>query len=269
VQIVPEYVLISKISRRVVLNSIVGVGALSICRGRSRAQSINTISNSGGCWISAQEAYDLGANYSNIGSYVSGNEDIILKTGNGTFDRALARSLAKLTATFGVVPGFAFFGEESRAGANAYATPEIKLDRNDGTVLFGKYLFRSLLAKPNAPDAAILAVCAHEYGHIVQNNMNVRRRLLDGQNTVKRLELHADFLAGYFAGLRKKENANFAAAIFAVTMHDLGDFNTNSKGHHGTPDERAESVQEGFKLGTKQDMRFLDVVERGIQYVGA
>ena len=42
--------------------------------------------------------------------------------------------------------------------------------RSDGTVLFGVRLLRKLMndfANDN-PDAAVAAVCAHEFGHIVQ-----------------------------------------------------------------------------------------------------
>ena len=143
------------------------------------------------------------------------------------------------------------------------------MDRSDGTVLFGKKLLKKMLGTVDSPEAAVLAVCAHEYGHVVQNKLGLRGRLLYDQKTVRRLELHADFLAGYFAGLRKRQNPTFASAVFALTMFGLGDNNFAQKGHHGTSEERGAAVVAGFEVGRGDKKSFGDVVEEGVRYVGA
>ncbi len=69
---------------------------------------------------------------------------------------------------------------------------------------------------------------------------------------MKKLELHADFLAGYFASLRKLEKPNFKAAVYADTQHKFGDFSTGSQDHHGTPEERASAIVQGFKTAVNE-----------------
>ena len=60
------------------------------------------------------------------------------------------------------------------------------------------------------PDVAVSAVCAHEFGHITAIKYGLMKRLKDGQPSVKRSELHADFLAGYFAGVVQAPMTAFA-----------------------------------------------------------
>lgn len=70
--------------------------------------------------------------------------------------------------------------------------------------MFGQTMFHDLLDRYTDQGMAVLAVCAHEFGHIAQFRAGVRDRLLRGQRTVKRMELHADLLSGYFLGYRKR-----------------------------------------------------------------
>jgi hypothetical protein len=83
---------------------------------------------------------------------------------------------------------------------------------------------------------------------------------------VKRLELHADFFAGYFAGARKLENPAFPAAVFAANRYAHGDFVT-SPTHHGTPDERAAAVVRGFDTAYSQRRSFAEAIGIGLNYV--
>jgi predicted metalloprotease len=89
------------------------------------------------------------------------------------------------------------------------------------------------------------AVCAHEFGHVVQYRLGLARQLAMPNGEVKRLELHADFLAGYFAGRRKLENSGFPAAAFAATQDRFGDIAFNAPDHHGTSRERGAAVVAG------------------------
>lgn len=65
----------------------------------------------------------------------------------------------------------------------------------------------------------------------------------------KRPELHADFLSGWYLGIRShqlpgKVNANEAATF----MYQIGDTNFNSPSHHGTADERLAAFGGGFQI---------------------
>ena len=179
--------------------------------------------------------------------------------------RALAETLAKCADLFEVLPGFAFFDDHN--GLNAYATNRVRMQRADGTVLMGQRLLARLLRQPEAPDACVAAVCAHEFGHILQFKLGLADRLKKGQPTVKRVELQADFFAGYFAGTRKRERQAFPAAVFAMTQFTFGDNMVNSPDHHGTADERAAAVVKGFEASYRQKLNLNDAIAASLRYV--
>jgi hypothetical protein len=185
-------------------------------------------------------------------------------SGNRDFDRALAETLQVLSDRFFVLPGFAFFNEPG--SPNAFACATRKLGRSDGDILFGRKLFREIMSHPERPEIGIVAVCAHEFGHIAQYKYDVYNRLVGLDRRVKRLELHADFLSGYFAGLRKLQRPDFPAATFACTQFGFGDY-TDDIDHHGTQDERGAAVVAGYRAGYDEKLKFGYALESGIRYV--
>jgi hypothetical protein len=213
-----------------------------------------------GCSITADEADALLDSERVWFSYNS----VTTGSGDPDFDRALAQTLQFLSDRFFVLPGFAFFDESG--SPNAFASHTRRMGRSDGDVLFGRKLFRQIMSRRERPEIAIVSVCAHEFGHIAQYKYDVYPRLVDSDHHVKRLELHADFLSGYFAGLRKRERPNFPAATFALTQFGFGDY-TDSIQHHGTPEERAAAVVAGYKAGYDEQLKFGYALETGIRYV--
>ena len=173
--------------------------------------------------------------------------------------------MAKCANHLEVLPGFAFY--DDRDGLNAYATPRIRMERADGTVLMGQGLLRRLMRQPEAPDACIAAVCAHEFGHILQYKRGLYAQLKPGQPTTKRVELQADFFAGYFAGMRKRERPSFPAAVFAMTQFTFGDNMVSDPLHHGTSEERGAAVVQGFETGYRDRLGLSDAIERSVRYV--
>ena len=218
-----------------------------------------------GCALGPDEAEQFLATATAQQTFATGNETIIASSGNRDFDYALAHTLSRLTDTFGVLPGFAYFDDYD--GENAYATDVRRLARSDGSVLFGKRMFLSYLDQPEHPEVSVAAICAHEFAHILQFKLNIDRRLDAGQRTVKRKELHADFLAGYFAGVRKRERPEFPAAVFAATKFAIGDHEIHDRDHHGTPDERAAAVVRGFETSHRDRRNLNDAVQIGLNYV--
>jgi hypothetical protein len=162
------------------------------------------------------------------------------------------------------LPGFAFFNEPG--SPNAFASRVRKLGRSDGSILFGRKLFREILSRRERPEIGIVCVCAHEFGHIAQYKYDVYDRLVGVDRRVKRLELHADFLSGYFAGLRKIQRPDFPAATFALTQFGFGDY-TDDVDHHGTPDERGAAVVAGYRAAYEEKLKFGYALESGIRYV--
>lgn len=186
-------------------------------------------------------------------------------SGDKDLDRALAHTLGRLSDDFGILPGFAFFsGVESR---NAFASKSRRLRRADGTILFGTNLLRELLAIPDIRETGVAAVCAHEFGHILQYKLGLDRRLVGSDGRVKRLELHADFMAGYFAGTRKRENHSYPAVVFANTQDKFGDSQFSDTNHHGTPAERGAAVVQGYHAAHSNNLGFTDAVSAGVRYV--
>lgn len=197
--------------------------------------------------------------------YITGEEPIVSRSGDKDFDYALAQTLAKISTVFNVLPGFAYY--EDVESLNAYATSRVRLNNADGTVLFGQNLLRQILATKDNPDVAVAAVCAHEFAHILQFKHGLNQVVLAGQRTVKRIELQADYLAGYFAGVRKRERPSFPAAVFALTQFNLGDSNVNHESHHGTQEERGKAVSEGFAAYYSKNMTIAAVIEASTKYV--
>jgi hypothetical protein len=194
------------------------------------------------------------------------HDDVQNGSGNKIFDRALAHTLLKITEQFGVLPGFAFFNDTS--SRNAFASPSRRLGRGDGSVVFGKILFDELMNRPQHPELGVASICAHEFGHIAQYKHGADKELVGGPDRkVKRLELHADFLAGYFAGNRKLEMPSFPAAVFAQTQFNFGDNSFGDPDHHGTREERGDAVVAGFEAAYQDRLQFMPAFERGLKYV--
>jgi hypothetical protein len=150
---------------------------------------------------------------------------------------------------------------------NAYATAERILSRSDGTILFGTRLLQTLLAHGEHPEAAVAAVAGHEFGHVVQYQRDLIRTLQGWDATVRRIELHADFLAGYFAGIRKMQRPSFPAVVFVATAQRFGDFDEYGSDHHGTPTERAAAIVQGFLAAFRERRAFADAIAVGVNYV--
>lgn len=196
---------------------------------------------------------------------LTGNEELFPKSGDNHFDFALAHTLSAMSELMHVLPGFCYF-DDSEA-ENAYATSRVKLNRGDGTVLFGRGMLRRLMREKEHPDVNVAAVCAHEFGHILQYKRGLTQIVGAGQTTVKRVELQADYFAGYFAGVRKLSRPQYPAAVYAVAMHRFGDHAIQSPKHHGRPDERAAAIVQGFEAGFRERKSLEEAITISINYV--
>ena len=89
---------------------------------------------------------------------------------------------------------------------------------------------------------AFAAIVAHEFGHAMQRR---KRCSLTG----KWLEMHADYMGGYYVGYRHHSLSARSAKQAYVSLAEKGDYNFNNIGHHGTPEERASAFEAGFRCG--------------------
>jgi hypothetical protein len=181
--------------RRLLIGGLASIAAYPEC---SRCQTLSE-----GCLIAIDQAQALLGHEQVWVSYSS------VETGSGDrdFDRALAETLVFLSDRFFVLPSFAFVNEPG--SPNAFAFPTWRMGRLDGSVLFGRKMFQKVMSRPEHPEIGIVAVCAHEFGHIAQSKYGVDNRLVGSSRRTKRLELHADFLSGYFAGVKSEVAPEF------------------------------------------------------------
>lgn len=242
-------------------------GLLTIMSGMCRcgdAHANVSDARSFGCYVPRSDAQSFFERTNTVQAFAFGNEDIEPRSGNRELDYALAQTLGRLSNMFQVLPGFAYYRDNDRP--NALATPQPLLQRTDGTVLFGLTMLANLLQRPNHPDASIVAVCAHEFGHIVGFKTGLIERLAPQRGSPFRGEQHADYLAGYFAGVRRVETPSYPSVVFAQTQESFGG---QTRGTHGTRQERAEAVVEGFKAGFERRLNVSDAIQQGFQFAMA
>lgn len=158
------------------------------------------------------------------------------------FDRALGRVLVKMSQEFGVKPGFGYYDDS--AGTNAVATPLSRIKETRGTVLFGIGLLNSLLAGADG-DVAVLAVCAHEFAHILQYETREMDRIRDRLPSYC-AELYADFLAGYFLRVVLIERPWLGVQGVGAAWERLGSSDFNHPGTHGTSLQRLTAIESGY-----------------------
>jgi hypothetical protein len=249
--------------RRHVIAGLAGLCALPCCRPALAKQAILvTLVSRGGCALQAGELDQIEAAAGSALDF--GGKAAIPSSGDAGLDRALGAALVRMAETFGERPGFAFYDDS--ASPNAFATTDTRVGGTWGTVLFGRTLFWKLVRANNDQGIAVIATIAHEFGHVVQFRRKLNATLLNGQSTVKRTELHADYLSGYYLGTRKRENPQMSLLASGALFRDLGDTDTRSHDHHGTPDERIRSAEQGFKLGIA-GAKLDDAIRQGISYV--
>lgn len=185
--------------------------------------------------------------------------------GNTKLDNIMAPEVDRLMRYFGAVVGVF-----SNPDNNAFATPQRLQNsvRPDGTVVMGRQLIAEVTAKfsrqPSMGTHAIVGIFAHEFGHIAyyKSGLNMPRG--------KFPELHADFMSGWYTGIRSSEEpGNVNVNEIKQEMFDIGDTNYQSPMHHGTPDERQNSFLAGVSLASRMGTKASLAVafNQGLQYL--
>ncbi|RZJ50091.1 MAG: metalloprotease [Flavobacterium sp.] len=115
-----------------------------------------------------------------------------------------------------------------------------------GKIYYGYAIYAD--AKNKGGNIVNAMILAHEYGHQLQYIFGLPSV---SESTARPNELEADGFAGYYlrrpTGYNQTSFAQIAAAYeFAQS---IGDYQTTSAGHHGTPPQRRSAVRLGFLLG--------------------
>lgn len=204
----------------------------------------------GGCCVDAEQLDTLlAASEAGVGSALS-MDRLIPFSGDAQFDKALGRQLVRLARTFAVRPGFAYADDYS--GMNAAASAATRVPDTRGTVAFGSRLLRNLLSRGDGGDIAVLGICAHEFAHIHQFFSDDHWSLSSAHPTAKLVELHADYLSGYFIGQIKHDRPYVNLQKFGDFLFHSGNYDFGNPDFHGTPQERVRAAEEGFRLASKQ-----------------
>ena len=138
--------------RDIALGGLLTIGWLAAscgCRAHAAAAP-----HAFGCTLTDDEAdavFALGAT-----PFGPGNSPTIVGSGDRELDYALAQTLSRLTDTWNVLPGFAWFDDS--AAPNAFATQRRLLSREDGSILFGRRLLERCLKAREHPDVVVSAV---------------------------------------------------------------------------------------------------------------
>jgi hypothetical protein len=250
------------ISRRSFIAGSIGSTIAAYCPVCS---AVSLSKKSVGCFLAPEDFDAIESRATRSTAFASGSEAIIWKSGDNNFDLALAQSLAKIANAFEILPGFAFYDDED--SPNAYATPRTNLDKADGSVFFGLNLLKESMAYKEAPEVAVATICAHEFAHILQYKHGLIAVVNANQRTVKNSELQADYFAGYFTGLRKRDLPTYSAAVAALTQFKFGDTSVTGRDHHGTHAERGAAVARGFEAAYREKKSLNDAIQESTNYV--
>ena len=79
------------------------------------------------------------------------------------------------------------------------------------------------------------------------------------------MELHADYLGGYYMGRRPQFSSDHIA-VFARSLFAKGDYAYNDRNHHGTPEQRFNALKRGYEEG-RAGNTFQQAAENGANFV--
>jgi hypothetical protein len=183
---------------------------------------------------------------------------IVTSSGNKRLDDIIMQERFKLENFFGVKVDFFFLIENY--GGNAMYIPTCNYACN-GSIFLGVNILSETLAKPNGVEN-VKAILAHEFAHCVQHIMGWKEIF------VKRQELHADFMAGFYIG-KSYSYSDEIMNTFYNEFYARGDYNFYSTNHHGTSEERMCAFLEGYYFSKESSSNVYEANNYGIQYVNA
>ena len=184
--------------------------------------------------------------------------EILSGSGNTPFDTALgSQVLVPLSREFRVNPGFGYYEEKRHleyGDENALASTLTRVSETRGTIVFGLNMLNRFLAIPGG-DFVMMAVCAHEFGHIKQYGLDVKAAIENGLPPYC-IELHADFLAGYFIRLFSERVPQTRLQVIGEQWSKLG--HPTRSGSHGTSGQRVKAIEAGFEFAKQTSYRNID-----------
>jgi hypothetical protein len=201
--------------------------------------------------------------------------DVFLKrrdtksTGDPEIDFQLNRAIKIAAGILNVNPAFSFFdpdrflGDDEYQWMNAYADGTTYVSGTRGTVAFGLTNFRSELYGYDDTGTTVMTIIAHEFGHIVQSNWGYQNAIDYGNPCG--VEINADFLSGYYLGIRKLSVPSLQFEKAEQWFVRAG--NPAPDRRHGNSAERLRAAQAGYRVGI-EDNSLEEAVRAGWDYFG-
>ncbi|PJJ64678.1 neutral zinc metallopeptidase [Chryseobacterium geocarposphaerae] len=177
-----------------------------------------------------------------VDQYWSSSSVLLTSLQNSTDTNFMNSQMTKIASMWGRSnPTLRFVNDPSNFNSTYNA-----ISYSTGKIYYGYAIYYD--AKSKGGDIVNAMILAHEYGHQLQYIFGLPSV---SESTARPNELEADGFAGYYLrrpnGYNQTSFAQIAAAYeFAQS---IGDYQTTSAGHHGTPSQRRSAVRLGFLLG--------------------
>ena len=210
----------------------------------NRKHTLQLMKAVGLCWILVISGMSFSAEAQCVVGTDFDPGEVYEWTGNDDIDNKLSAELDMLTAAFQVSPHVWIIDDGN--APNAFASAATTVEGETGTIYLGINLLADELGDDDRGELGIVAVFAHEFAHILQFIADCP---LPARG--KQRELHADFMAGYYVGLRQYV-AEGGAENAAMSIYEKGDYGFFDRNHHGTPEERVLSFIAGVVIGVGQ-----------------
>jgi hypothetical protein len=189
-----------------------------------------------------------------------GQLNLRASSGNSQLDNAMIAEIKNIVRFMPINPGFKFIVDPS---PNAFADPRSVVPGTQGTVYIGLNLINGEFDSNPFGGVAVAGICAHECGHVYQFGNGYMRSLAGP--TAQSIELHADFLAGYYLG-RSQAHSKDHVEVFARSLFNKGDYAFNNQQHHGTPQQRVDAMSKGYDTGST-NVNVSQAAESGANFV--
>lgn len=218
----------------------------------------------------ADEVYLLRGQLCSLWATAAGERiNVSSSSGDNMLDKQLALEANRLSRIFEIRPGLKIVTAPNNISSNALATTDTLVAGTRGTVLLGRSMVFTELRENRRGwgGLAVAGFMAHEFAHIYQFSSNFYQMLKQGRSTVEASELHADFLAGYHLGLKRRAGQKMDIGAFMDGIYLYGDYAKQSQQHHGTPPKRRRAVREGYRTGIEGQRPIATIARIGVQKI--
>ncbi|WP_143328241.1 hypothetical protein [Caballeronia pedi] len=177
------------------------------------------------------------------------SRDYVLSCGVPVFDEGVQIEQTLLNRVFRVSPEFRFFNDIFAPTAKTE-----RLQKRASRILFGVHLVRhEITLNPKFWESSLIGILAHEWAHAYQ--------FRSGLQELKFIqELHADFLSGWYLGLKGQviNSEAFSETLFEKGQKNTGFFDPDA---YGSPEQRVNAMLNGLENGerTARSRDFIDV----------